>query len=87
MIDQTKMERALHYLSETDDSFAEAKANLARAEILAKRARSRIILTSEGTVETRKAQAETHPEVGLADDELIEAITVFERLRAKRSRA
>jgi len=87
MIDQAKMESALHYLSETDETYAEAKSNLAKAEILCKRARSRIILTSEGSVEVRKATAETHPEVGQADDELIEAITVFEKLKAKRERA
>ena len=87
-ITQERMEAALNFLGESDDSFAEAKAALARAEILAKRARARIILTiSEGSVEVKKATAETHPEVGQADDELIEAITVFEKLRAKRDRA
>lgn len=86
-ITQDKMERALEYMATTDDSYADAKANLLRAEILAKRARARIILTSEGSVEVKKATAETHPEVGKADDELIEAITVFEKLKAKRERA
>lgn len=86
-VTQERMEAALTFLGETDDAYAEAKANLARAEILAKRARSRIILTSEGSVEVKKAQAETHPEVGQADDELVEAITVYEKLRARRQRA
>jgi hypothetical protein len=86
-ITQERMESALDYLATTDDAFADAKAQLARCEILAKRARARIILTSEGSVEVKKATAETHPEVGQADDELIEAITVYERLRAKRDRA
>jgi hypothetical protein len=86
-VDQDRMEAALHYLAETDDYFADAKANLLRAEILAKRARAKVILTAEGSVEVKKATAETHPEVGQADDDLVEAITVFERLKAKRERA
>ena len=75
------------FLGESDDTFADAKANLAKREILAKRARHRIFITESGTVAERQAKADIHPEVGQADDELIEAITVFERLKAKRERA
>ena len=86
-IDQNRMESALDYLATTDDAFADAKAQLARCEILAKRARHRIFITESGTVAERQAKADIHPEVGQADDDLVEAITVYERIKAKRERA
>jgi len=44
-------------------------------------------VTSEGSVEARKAGAEIHADVTAADDELIRATVEFEALRAKRQRA
>ena len=77
----------MNFLAETDDSYAIAKADMLRSEILAKRARARVFVGSEGSVEARKAVAETHSEVTAADDELIRATLEFEGLRAKRQRA
>ena len=74
-------------LADTDDSFAFAKADMLRSEILAKRTRSRMFLVGSGSVEARKAEAETHAETCAADDALIAAITKFERLKAERQRA
>lgn len=77
----------MEFLAETDIPFAEAKTNLLRAEILAKRARARIFVSGAGSVEQRKADAETHEEVIAVDDGLCAASLEFEALKARRSRA
>jgi hypothetical protein len=87
MIDEKRMEQALLYLSETDDHYAKIKALMLRCEIICKRVRARIYLTAEGSVESRKAAAEVHDEAIGADDTYIGALTEFESLKAKRSRA
>jgi hypothetical protein len=81
------MEAAMDFLADTDDKFAEIKTLVARAEILCKRARARMFLTGEGSVEARKAAAEVHSEVCAADDTYIGALKEFETLKASRSRA
>jgi hypothetical protein len=87
-ITQDRMENAMEYLTDTDDAFAAMKTLLARTEILAKRARARIFLTGDkGSVEAKKAAAETHTEVCAADDTYIEAMREYETLKARRSRA
>jgi hypothetical protein len=81
------MEAAMDFLAESDESYAEAKTDMLRCEIVAKRSRARIFMTGDGSVEARKAAAEGHPEVIDSDDSLIDATLVYERLRAKRQRA
>lgn len=81
------MEAAMNFLAETDESYAQAKTNLLRSEILCKRIRARVYTFVEGNVEARKAQAETNQEVVTADDEYIKATLDFETLKARRSRA
>jgi hypothetical protein len=75
------------FLAETDDSFADAKTDVLRCEILGKRARSRLFVSAEGSVEMRKAAAEGHSDVILADDALVAATLEYETLKARRSRA
>jgi hypothetical protein len=87
VIDLERMENAMFYLSETDDKYALAKADLLRTEILAKRVRAKIFLSGSGSVEARKAEAEGHGEVITVDDALVEATVTFETLKARRSRA
>lgn len=82
-----RMERALEYLAETDQAYAEYKASLLRCEILCKRVRARVFVTEEGSNELRKAKAELNPEVEEADKFLVEATLYLEGLKAKRSRA
>ena len=82
------MEAAMEFLAETDFKFAEAKTQLLHNEILCKRTRSRCFLTAEGgSVEARKAAAEVHGEVIVADDGLCQATQEYEALKARRSRA
>ena len=77
----------MQWLAESDDSYAIAKTDVLRAEILAKRARARVFATGEGGVEARKNAAEVHTDVIAADDELLRATLEHETLRAKRQRA
>jgi hypothetical protein len=87
MIDERKLERAMNFLAETDASFAEEKASLRRSEILCKRVRARVYLTTEGTVATRDALSQTHPDTVAADDEYVAGVKAFETLHARRQRA
>jgi hypothetical protein len=81
------MMAAMEFLADTDQPYAEAKTNLLRAEIMAKRARARIFVIGAGSVEQRKADAESHSEVIAADEGLCSATLEFEALKARRSRA
>jgi hypothetical protein len=87
MINQDKMEAAMLFLAESDLPYAQAKTSLMQTEILCKRTRARIFLSSDGSVESRKAAAETHGEAIAADDQYCEATLAFETLKARRSRA
>jgi hypothetical protein len=81
------MEAAMEFLAETDIKFAEAKVQLLHSEILAKRSRARVYVTTEGAVELRKATVEGHADVIEADSNLCQATLEFETLKARRSRA
>ena len=77
----------MEFLAETDEKYALAKADLLRTEILAKRVRAKLFGLGDGSVEARKAAAESHSEVIAVDDALVEATVAFESLKARRSRA
>ena len=85
--DEERLGMAMGFLADTDDEYAEAKANVERSEILRKRARARCFLLADGSVEQRKATTETAADVANADDSYVSAVEVFEKLRAKRERA
>ena len=87
MIDLEKMEGAMAYLAQTDLPYAEAKTDLLRSEILAKRSRARIFMTGDGPVEARKAAAEAHSEAQTVYEALIRATLTFETLKARRQRS
>ena len=84
MITDEQCENALKYLSSTDETGAILKGNVARSEYLAKLARSKVFLMSEGSVEARKATAEVSPEVQQAEEDYCTAVVEFEKVRAKR---
>lgn len=86
MISDERMEKALKYLATTDERTAEAKAEVSRCEYLAKRVRARHFLTAEGSsVEAKKAIAETTNDATSADEMLVSAILVYEKLKSKRT--
>lgn len=82
-----RMEAAMAFLAESDDEFACEKMELEKAAILQKRARARCFLLADGSVEQRKATAETAPDTQTADDAYIACVKAFEALKAKRQRA
>lgn len=84
MVTDADIENALTFLDETSDSIAHAKAELERSDILAKRVRERMFLSTEGTVAERKANAEIHADVATADERHLQAIVMYESLKAKR---
>jgi hypothetical protein len=81
------MEAAMGFLAETDLPYAEAKTQVLRSEIFAKRVRARVFLVEEGSVEVRKAKAEANNDVADVDEGLIEATLKYEELKARRQRA
>jgi peroxiredoxin len=87
MIDQKRMEAAMEFLADTDEEFAQEKMELEKAAILQKRSRARCFLMADGSVEQRKATAETAADTQAADDAYIACVKVYETLRAKRQRA
>jgi hypothetical protein len=86
-VSQDRMESALEFLAETDRDFALEKAELERSEIARKRARSKVFLTSDGTVAERQAKAEMAQDVIDADDRYVKTIEMYETLKARRERA
>lgn len=85
MITDDRLQRALHYLAETDSPAAEMKADVARKEYLCKLARSRGFLSASGSVELRKAEAEVSKGVQDAEQDLADSIVAFEKVKAKRA--
>lgn len=85
MVTDERMEKALKYLATTDEESAELKTQVARCEYLGKRIRARQFLMAEGSVEAKKATAETSQEALLADEDLSRAILAYEKIRAKRT--
>lgn len=85
MISEEQCENALKYLASTDETGAILKGNVARSEYLAKLARAKVFLLSEGSVEARKATAEVSTEVQKAEDDYCTAVVEFEKVRAKRA--
>jgi hypothetical protein len=84
MISEDRMEKALRFLSETDQDVAEAKGEILRLETLLKRVGYRLYLSAEGSIEARKAAAGSSPETAKLEEELVAAVVKYEGLRAKR---
>lgn len=84
MITSERLEKALQYLATTDAETAEAKADVERCIYRCKHARALEFQGADGSVEARKASAETSQSVQQAEDRRIEAIVKFEKLKAKR---
>ena len=87
IITEQRLEAALHYLAESDDAYAQEKAEVERADIARRRARARVFLLASGPVEERKATAETSPDVEQADERYCASVKAFETLKARRERA
>lgn len=84
MISRERMERALRYLAESDDTFASAKADALQAEKKAKAVRAAVILTTDGTGPVKEATAESSEPYQKALEEQFDAVRVLEGIRNKR---
>ena len=84
MITSDRLQKALTYLAETDESCAEAKAQVERCAYTCKHARALEFQIAEGSIEARKAAAEVSAAVQKAEDQRIAAIIAYEKLKAKR---
>ena len=83
----SRAEKAANYLAETDRKIAELKVKFERDKLKAKRTWSAIFLRVEGSVEARKAQAETHPDFETAQAAEMTSLLEYEALRNERDTA
>jgi len=86
-IDRNRAETAIHYLANTDAKLAELKTDAKRAELRVKKTRAAIFLTSDGSVEQKKAIAETDNETKMAEENWLAAEQKYEDLRNRRETA
>lgn len=84
-ISDDRLEKALHFMATTDQEAAELKAEVERAEYRCKLARAREFMSAEGSVEARKASAESSQSVQEVEDTRYAAILAYEKIKAKRA--
>ncbi len=82
-----RAEDSANFLSETDRQMAELKVKHERDKLKAKRTWSAIFMRMEGSVEARKAQAETYADYVTAQAAEMTSLLEFEALRNKRDTA
>ena len=87
MIDESTLERAMDYLSDTDVECAALKADVHRSEYLAKVAEALAFQLAEGSIEAKKAEAKRVTTVQDAWEKHFSAMQAYEIVRAKRERA
>ncbi|MCR4319773.1 MAG: hypothetical protein NUV74_05480 [Candidatus Brocadiaceae bacterium] len=84
IITEAKLQAAVDLMVATDEDIAIAKVEVARKEYLCKVARARIFLNAEGSVEQKKALAESSQEVDKAQEAYFIAMGQFEKVKANR---
>jgi len=84
-ITQERMEDALQFLSDTDESCAALRSDMERAEYRAKRTKSAVFTISTGSVAERTAMADTHPDTESAYEQYFKAMHEFEAMKNKRA--
>jgi len=87
MITEDRMERALQFLAETDDEFAQWRGQVLRSEFSAECAESLAFKALEGGVEEKKRALKLLPEVQTAWENHFKAVVGFENCKARRARA
>ena len=79
-----KAEESLDDLIATDRQLAELRVKWERDKRKAKRTWSAILLRSEGSVEAKKAQAETHEQYRTAEAAEMTSLLEYEALKGRR---
>lgn len=85
LVSKDRAEKALFYMAETDRTFAGLKAEVERHNYLCKRRRATIFLLQDsGSIEQKKAIAETSREVIEAERDRTDVLAGYEEIAAKR---
>lgn len=85
MISDTRMDRALKFLAESDETYAELKTNVERQAWVLDQAKARVFQLTEGSVADRKAEAELSGDVSEATERWLKAMLEAKKLEAKRA--
>jgi hypothetical protein len=85
LISEARLQKALIFLSETDEPAAALRADAERAEFKAKAIKDAVFLASEGTVAERMAIAGKCEQFATAMDEYFAALRASDAMRNKRS--
>lgn len=84
IITESRMEKALKYLAETDAELAELEGEAMRREYLLDLVKDRAFLTGDGNNAERLAKANTSADASRAHEEWVQAVVAFKRVKAKR---
>ena len=84
MISQDRLEKALTFISTTDEKAAELKTDVERAAYKIKAMKAQIIAHEDGAMELRKAIAEKHERVAEATGAWLEYFKQYHALDNKR---
>lgn len=84
-ITQERMEEALQYLLDTDESCAALRAEVERTEFKAKRTKAAVFQFSAGSVAERNAEAEVHKDTETAYEAHFKAVKEHEAQRNRRA--
>jgi hypothetical protein len=85
MINEERLEKALHFLTTTDEPCAALRADLERAEYKAKTVKATVFKLSEGSVADRNAIAETSENTVAAYEHFFDTMHKYEAMKNKRS--
>ena len=85
LINETRLQKALTYLAETDEPAAGLRADVERMEFKAKAVKDAVFLTCTGSVAERQAIAGTNKEYTSAMNDYFEALRVSDAMRNKRT--
>ena len=79
-----RMEKALSYLAETDETCAQLRADMERSEFKAKAIRDALFMRLTGTVAERTAQAGASEEYETAMGRYFDYLSAWEHVKNKR---
>jgi hypothetical protein len=85
MINEERLEKALHFLTTTDEPCAALRADMERTEFKAKAVKAVIFKTGTGSVADRTAEADAHAETVAAYEVHFKAMHAYHALNNKRA--
>ena len=85
MISDERMEKALGYLAETDEKYAELKVDVERMDFVADQVKDAVLLSVDGTVPEKHAKARTSGEYEAAMNDYFDAKLEAMKMGGKRT--